>query len=275
MRRIVVNLALTEAHLSGTWPVHADYRIDGGYLVPAGAVRYSYHPEDESGLPFEIAKLAEAGAEDIRRFAQQRGLLGLGAASERREYDRFIDSAAPLGDEPPVVFTFAGEPGDLLDDVRKHARILDLCLNLYEGLSVRRGKRALTEALKSPAALQFLVGAPVIRPIARSADKATATAMLAFVISKYIEGVRPYSSETDGAVRYKFTALIEVAYLHLAWLREAKGQIGRCLQCGKVFAKRDARQRFCPPVRLGERESPCGQRYRYEQRRRKAKGGRR
>ncbi len=266
-----MNLSLTQARLTGAWPVHDDYRVDSGYLAPVGSVHFYYQPEDDDDLPFAISKLAEAGAEDIRRFAQTRGLLGISAMSDRQEYERLIESAQPLGKELSPPITFASAPGDLLDDVRKHARVLSLCVKLYEGLSVRRGRRSLAATLKSPVALQFLAGQPAIE---RPTVPATGEAMLAFIVSKHIEGVRPYSSEEDGAVRHKFTGLIEVAHLHLAWLREKKGRIARCLECGAIFRKRDERQRFCPGEQwLNARdkwqrtESFCGQKYRYKQRR--------
>lgn len=275
-----LTLPLSAPELPGLWEVGEWYRIWRGSLVRfgGGQSRY-YRPQDSEELPFVIAKLAAADEADILRFAHQWGNLGY----SRLRHGKLL---------PPMYYLAAANeerdehiPGDPIDWIRHHAQNLALCLSIVEGLpggnkddivravqsyvdSVRMPTRL---ALESVTALVFFSddNPPELHPVERALAERPleqARMMLDHVVSDHIRGITPYLSleKEDGGpgIRFRFTAMIELAYLHVARLVQERSQIDRCEECGAIFKKKHGLQRFCSPGQF-ESESRCSSRQRY------------
>lgn len=227
-----------------------------------------------------IAKLAAADEAGILRFAHQWGLMG---------YNRLRDDKLFL---PGLYYSVSADeerddhsPGDPIDWIKHHARNLALCLSIVEVLPGGDSKeiahviRSYRESVPNWwgrenifRTMPFYYGDP---PEFHGFDRALserpvemARQTLTYIVSGHIRGITPYLSlESDdyGAfgVRFRFTAMIELAYLRVARLIQERSQMDRCEECGAIFKKNHGLQRFCPPGQF-ESESRCSYRHRYK-----------
>ena len=203
-----------------------------------------YRPQDRPELPFEIAKVATADDADIVRFARQWGLLGY--------YTLWLDT--PSSQRQPRELS---GPGDPVDWIRGHARDLALCISLVDGLA-REDHRGLVRALMSY--LGPVMDEPSKRDLAsRPSDWARYT--LSVRVNEQIKRIWP-ALQMDGTISFQYTAMIEIAYVHVARLAGESMQIDRCEECGAPFKKVHGLQRFCPPGQF-ESASRCSYRQRY------------
>jgi hypothetical protein len=101
---------------------------------------------------------------------------------------------------------------------------------------------------------------PPSDPNRSAALRSLAANMLRAIVNANITQLHPvlaWSTEHEAFRQYfRFTALIEVAYWHLANALQG-GRVMRCARpgCRGIFIQTDRRQRFCPPGTNGE--SPC------------------
>ena len=105
--------------------------------------------------------------------------------------------------------------------------------------------------------------APIERALATIPLQVTEL-ILVQMVNAGMEGIEP-TLKLGGegpTVEFRFDAMLQIAFLHIARLLEEKAQIDHCQECGTAFRKMDGRQRFCPPGQF-EHESKCGNRHRY------------
>ena len=265
-------LPIEPAEVPGVWPVYDQYFAREGRVAGfshgsgRNKPRY-YRPQDRPDLPFEIAKLAEADDGAIVEFARHWGLLG---------FDE-LSSDITFGLLPAGYYALEGwerRPGpkgwEPFDFVRMHGRELRFCTSLTYA-------RIIGDSALVTSAFDTFIGAKDGMPRWMERDALAdpfyaADYELDWRLSAGIKGIHPYLqtrplSESDKgvypAIPYRFTAMIEIAYLHAARLLPEAADLDRCKQCGALFRRHDGRQRFCPP-REGEEESRCSYRYRYQ-----------
>jgi hypothetical protein len=251
------------------WPKASTYRVRGGVIRPYGAVSY-YRPEDIDKLPFEIAKLADGDDGSLTEFARRWGLFGYGELQRR--------IAAQL--LPPGYYGLWGarsvKPGEPVEWVLTQAQNLRLCAatlkDLDDGHGLADAIRSYFEATEGSYWTLFKDPAAVLDGTL-TAPLPTAKLVVENIISDHTSGITErFLFENGGRVSYGFTAMIEVAYLHMRRHFEKTSPVGECADCGAFFAKTHGLQRYCPPD-SDEAESRCSYRQRYK--RVKAKGGRR
>lgn len=256
---------------SARWPIFEDYRIMAGLLSPAPKARPSdfYLPTERAELPSALAKLQRGDRAGVVEFASRYGLLGrselTGLPTRRHRY------------------------GDPLEWIWSHGETLGICLALKEMLDGRAAGRlenylgTLTPSgaphgdLPMPR-LRFAARDKIvctvfcardIRPRANALET-LASDVLTRILNENIRHLYPvltWNPERRRAQQqFGFTALVEVAYWHIAQALQG-GRVIRCARpgCGGLFIQTDRRQRFCPTGT--KQESPCAvlervQRYR-------------
>lgn len=254
-----MNLSLNSREFGiGAWPVARDYEVREGYLWPVGGWTRFYKPEGRVELPFELAKLESGRPRDVLRFARRWGLLG---------YDR--QRPRPL---PP------DEAGEPLEWIKESARDLKLCLSIMDALE-RRSTEELVSVIRGHLGSGDSFWRDMLGPwsweikedddLDWGADaeevENAARLMLCEIVSKNMEAIKPRLSFVDKVpeVNFKFTSLIEMAYVHVARLAMARSKLDRCEECGALFKKAHGLQRYCPPGLLYQ-ESQCSYRNRYK-----------
>ena len=89
---------------------------------------------------------------------------------------------------------------------------------------------------------------------------------VASLINANMVGLQPVMEDTPSGRRprlgWRFVALVNVAYLHVAHLAVGHGELARCEECRAWFPRTDARQRYCPPGNRKALENRCSQRAR-------------
>jgi hypothetical protein len=275
---------LRKQDIPGGWEVYPTYLVHQGCLIiPGGATRSrEYQPLDHPELPYEIAKLWDADDETILNFAEVWGLLGFPHLfSSRHWLPRFYYA---LPDE-------VEHPGEPLDWIRRQARRFRLCIALVDALNRADEQQAAdsvrtfiatdserpggTEwwAHREGFARYFEEDLPgdAIEQALTSMPLQVAKDELESCISTAISGISPYLEIwPQPAVRYRYTAMVELAFLNIAGLAAEQARIGRCEECGALFHMSDQRQRFCPKGPL-DKQSTCANRSRWT--RFKNKGG--
>lgn len=85
---------------------------------------------------------------------------------------------------------------------------------------------------------------------------------LSFFVNRHIELIKPTLHE-DGTIIFEYTAMVQIAYVHVARIVGEMSRIDRCEECGAPFRKTHGLQRFCPPGPF-DSESRCSYRRRYK-----------
>jgi hypothetical protein len=232
LKGIKIQMRITvDFEVPQSWPIHADYQILDGRLMPVGDVRRSYSPRETPDLSFEAAKLAKAPDKALIRFARQWGLFG--------QYEIW-QSETLLEDQLQA----PAQPGDDVAWMRKHAANLARCISLVErlgrGVNLRRISLStlhsyVTEGLRE------------VRP------------QLAWQDGGFVWLYAPRATRQYGP------AAITMAWYHVGQAAVDKSPIAHCELCGEPFLVTDRRQRFCPKPNFYS-ESPCRQRYWYAKR---------
>jgi hypothetical protein len=268
--------------------VNEDYHIVWGQLRPkshAFARRYApaLHPE----ILAELAKLPRGDVDAVLRFARLYGTLGYQAFIPREVWAR--GDGIPIGD--PLVWIWT------------HARTLLMCLELSHLLqegdvaslrtylqsmrltdqdkeawgAIHASESSSVRDNKPPIALVAIQGKIIVRgwmwPGASDQDvKNLAREIRRRLINDNIAGIHRTlldDGKKDGLF-WKFKALIEMAYWHLANAVDGR-RFKRCEadDCGALFVQTDPRQRYCPPLFGQKQESRCAVRHRVHKHRQK------
>lgn len=274
--------------LLGLWPVFTNYKIVKTYKIvenqktkvlrlqpifrrrkpkkgkreqfDKSLVPTPYSPEARTELLGEIAKLTRDDTEAVLKFAHRYGSLGF--------YELSRQSDTPYGDPLPWVWLHA-ETLRLALSLKKHIddrATEELERLLFEFPQVANRSNELPTPIVTYGCLDkgtrfsSFPTSPTSSPNRAAAIQTIAANILSTIVSANIANLRQELTwETkDRAFRshLRFTALIEVAYWHLANALQG-GLVKRCelSGCGGLFIQTDGRQRFCP---TGEkRESPC------------------
>ena len=250
------------------WPIHDTYVIDGNTIKPQGKHRF-YYPMSRPRLPFELAKIPDSDSEAALFFVSNWGLLG---------------RASLLEQQPQI-----GE--DTLLFVWGHAYTIRNVLNLFDAL--QDGSRVVLERTVNSIVHEDAIykgsnelkqcwlhmeGASpkVSAELRRLSPEDLALKIIAESISKNLEGMSPVvetlrldneppSDSTLSRLQFTFRyqALVQCAYWHLAMMTSRNGGIAQCRECSGFFERTDKRQQFCPPsdeqvneVRSGKRSRP-------------------
>lgn len=252
------------------WPIDDDYCIQDQRLAPIlkdKKWKTLYAPGGREELPGEIAKLERDDQDAVLAFARRYGVLG------------FFELSRTETNHPY---------GDPLNWIWLHAETLGLCLSLKEMLD-RREIDSLNRRL-----MDFPQGsAPPDYPAPRIvfASRGTwqqsnffvtngpnrtdmlqglAASILSTIVNANIAQLHPAlawnAKRQMFAQHFQFTALIEVAYWHIANVLRG-GTVARCDRpgCRGIFIQTDRRQRFCPTGT--KQESTCAVRERVQRKR--------
>lgn len=242
----------------GLWRVHAPYTVFDDIVAPCAWVGRSpadvLHDEEQNvrfyppilhpEIVGAIAKLQRGDEAAAVAFANQWGSLG---------YSVRVPPEKRVG-------------GDPLDWLWDHADAVRQCLKLTEMIQNEDESKIRDELdVKSlsdatPDVIQngpgWFTDAGSVIDLARHVRRT--------MISKQIVGVRWELRDVEGRDRagFRFNALSEVVYLHLADLAVG-GQVRRCQapDCGALFIQTDKRQQFCRP-QGDQKEAPCAVRHR-------------
>jgi hypothetical protein len=236
-----------------------------------------YTPATRIELPSEIAKLEREDREAVIRFAGAYGSLG---------YWHLLPTADRL--QTPY--------GDPLGWIWLHAETLNLCLSFKEMLDqgATNGLERRLWDLTPRSWSRSNLPAPVVTFASQAAKQSTqffatksenrtialrgvAATILETVVNNNIAGLHPmlaWDQQKQTFVHFfRITALIEVAYWHLANVLRG-GLVKRCARpgCGGLFIQTDGRQQYCPTGT--KQESRCAVLERVKRLRgKRAKGG--
>lgn len=270
---------------SDEWVVQADYFIEEDNLYGSGKA-HVYKPQDEPDLPFELAKLASGNVSDIINFARRWGLLGHEAILERDERLALLAQREMTGKN---WFEAIGEPVEWILD---HANNLSFCLGMLEylGKADQVGLREFLRLRMRPwvfpvNGLDAWLVPPYegdlsdlhfdetdISKYVLDADLngdaiAVGRRLLPTRVNSHIGELQlnliSDSSHQHNAYGYHFTAMIEIAYLHVAELATREKGVARCPECQHYFKQSRFGQQYCPPTE-GLSESQCAQKARYK-----------
>jgi hypothetical protein len=251
------------------WPVFDDYKIHDQRLRPIlkdpndPDITF-YAPGGREELPGEIAKLERNDQPAVLAFARRYGLLGFSELSENKAQQPY---------------------GDPLNWLWLHAETLDLCLSLKEMLDSKATERlnrrlqafpqARTQATYPAPCVTFASRAktqqssffPPSGPNRAAVLQSLAANILGTIVNANITQLHPVlawgSMRQMFVQQFQFTALVEVAYWHIANVLRG-GKVTRCALpgCRGIFIQTDRRQRFCPTGT--KQESPCAVRGRVQ-----------
>ena len=280
---------MSEPKLRLAWPVFKHYEIKDLRLQPLVRPTHSkkgkrekydptqeptiYFPSERTELPARIATLKRDDHMSLLKFAHQYGSLGFS--------DLSLDETKPYGD--PVQWIWL------------HAETLQLALSLktlIDGQETDKLERLLFELPQGAkrdkdypnpvltlasldkqqttfffpssgpsrdATLQTIFF-PTSGPSRTAVLQTMATDILRTIINSNIANLRPAvnwdAKDRTFRHQFQFTALIEVAYWHVANVLQG-GLVQRCERsdCRQLFIRTDGRQRYCPTG--DKRESPC------------------
>jgi CGNR zinc finger len=230
------------------WAVFGDYEITDGVLRRAhDEMVRCYAPLTHREIPGELSKLKRGDEAAVIRFAKLYGPLG---------YAMLV----PTGENPG---------GDPVEWIWAHAETLAICSHLTHLLQedqTEKVKPYLHSLPSWPIIVRAMKG--TVSPLGIAYDEKDSVQLAHLVrrnlINANIDGIYPQPAEDGGKDRivFRFRALIEVAYWHLA-NAIVTGHVKRCESpdCGALFVQTDPRERYCPP-RFRQRESSCAVRAR-------------
>ena len=256
-----------------TWPAYKNYIIKNERLRPIITDKDPditfYAPGGMEVLPGEIAKLERNDQDAALAFAHRYGLLGYSELSESKVQQPY---------------------GDPLDWLWLHAETLALCLSLKKMLdgratdSLNRRLRDFPQgnthsSIPAPritfASRETLQRRTFFVPSGTSRAavlQSLAANILGVIVNANIEQLHPVLTWSTKRQMFRqhfwFTALIEVAYWHIANVLQG-GKVVRCAGagCRGIFIQTDGRQRFCPTGT--KQESTCAVRKRVQRKRKK------
>lgn len=240
---------------AAVWPIHEDYRVEHGQLVPMGEVALPYDVFAYPGIVTELGKLHEGDEKQLVEFARTWGLLGSEEATQSYR-----------GDHLPWVW----------DHVRNARLVLDLHHYLQQGDHKGLGQfldsyRTRDESgVAGPVVVTIRVPWDELRQGFRGEEPTkVAEEIMTSIINYNLEMLhhKVYSAPLRLAPHCP-SALIAV-YWHLAKSVTSGRVLIRCEECGALFLQTDKRQRFCPPPPewAGKTGSPCGARQRQRRQR--------
>jgi hypothetical protein len=260
-------LEATQSHGFRTlWAVYGDYAITGGVLRRArDDIVGWYAPATHLEIPGELAKLTRGDEAAIIRFAKRYGQLG---------HDLLVHPEEARG-------------GDPVGWIWRHAETIKACLRLTHLLREEK----ITElgeylrSLPSTCVCKWFSPRPCIKVGAKGGEvclqigyEAKNTASLARLVRRdlinpNLDGIYPQLAEDRGQDQmvFRFHALIEVAYWHLA-STDKRRRVLQCKdpKCGALFVQSHRRQQHCPP-QFRQKESSCAVRVRVAKLREKNK----
>lgn len=256
-----------------TWPTYKkciiqDHRLRPNIEDKDREISF-YSPGGREELPNEIAKLERNDQVATLAFAHRYGLLGYSELSESKVQQPY---------------------GDPLDWIWLHAETLALCLSLKEMLDGRATNSLNRRLLDFPQGkADSSYPAPCVTfasretlqqrtffvpsgPSRAAVLQSLAANILGAIVNANIERLHPVLTWSTKRQmfrqHFRFTALIEVAYWHIANVLQG-GKVVRCAGagCRGIFIQTDRRQRFCPTGT--KQESTCAVRKRVQRKREK------
>lgn len=258
-----------QAGFKTIWYVHEDYRIEKGsafadhpyphpnegVLMPSGKVHRVYAPILHGEITSEIAKLRSGDKSAILKFARSYGGFG------HQAWTGEIQDKCRYG-------FLSWDGGDPLPWIVAHAHTIFLCLSLIEALEQGDPDKikSVLQKVHEGGSASVLITTIAIRGEIIENNWiydwedwiAIAKDMVLSMINKNISDIKMQLADSgEGPWPYlHFSALIQVAYWHLA--KNMRGPIRRCeaQNCGAFFMQTEPRQRFCPKSIRG-RESAC------------------
>jgi hypothetical protein len=267
------------------WPICDAYFLEGGIIKAKGHHRL-YFPLARPRLPFDLAKVPDGDKDAALAFVRNWGHLGHFAVvdpKKRRDGDplSFIWGHAYTVRNVLTLFkALQSEKPDVLDQALD--KIVSLrpltnnSPNTYPSwLWMARSREGISFELLDQTPEEF-----ALKIISNSIAKNLEGTSPAIEIEPDAPGQPPASPLSRLRFSFRWNALVEVAYWHLAGVVTAGRRIARCKECGGFFEQTDRRQEFCPPseeeiiqARQGARsraQSRCALRYRVRQQRQKA-----
>jgi hypothetical protein len=297
---VIANL---ERGFTQFWPVYEDYAIVDGALCWQGKQKYSYAPMVHEEIPNQLAQLKRGDEADVLQFARTYGSLGY-----QKFLPPTGGVWKPIGDPLSWIWTHSEtirfcleiskllheEDLDTLKDVicSQHVTLKDV-EEFYKPHEVEeieyvlyllqqpswgiRGKFPTMMVAERDKVRLAWHGLPNGKCLSDIDDMAYHARLFRnSVINANIQGIDralPMGARSSIKDRsyWKFSALIQTAYWHLADTLD-RGRIKRCEECQAPFIQRDKRQRFCPPpaspIPSKRRHSRCGTRKRVQEYRR-------
>ena len=245
------------------WPRWSSYEAHpkNGWLYASGEQASDYVVNGDDDLPSQLAGVRSV--DDLVAFYRTFGSLGRAMGGDH-------------GLEMPPRQRFDGRweirSGDPVEWALAHAENIRLSMRLHraEGAGL---VAVLTSLRRFQDEFQLPLSYPTLSPPwgdsvpfdiparrQRSRDRVLARRLVAALVSPNLETVHRIVDPETNAPQFRFRSLIEVIYWQLA---DSLGhhEIGQCA-CGKLFFRRDPRQRFCPPNKALRGESLCAKRYR-------------
>lgn len=247
------------------WVRYDRFRVTNDVLFGEGEpVRYISDSMDE--LPDSL--IAVVDSRSAVSFATRYGLLGRTQILDRAARAAFpetlrlrIDRTRPVS---PIV---RGVPGESLAWIFAHARTLlairylwltldqfnssrsNADLRQYEGFWMREplavlADFALFESVETEQR-EKLEGANIWAEI--NCDPQLLNFVLSVLVNGNISGAHPRVETTPTGTlltSINVPTLIEMAYW-LEWQKLTKGELGLCEECGNLFNRRDAREKYC------------------------------
>ena len=217
-------------------------------------------------LPFEVAKVSDGDSKAALGFVRQFGELGYWNQLERRGFE-------------------GSEQGEPIQFIWEQAKKVGDVLQVFQA-SQKGDSRALAGALA--AAVPDPEGWAAFGVEARDGNDGTrASLLISLSISEHLNAIRPIVLPADGnenrlELGYRWTALFQVIYWHLAKVVTENRPLGICKECSNVFERTDKRQQFCPAPQefvlhprsdsVARAQSRCALRYRARQLRTRSRG---
>lgn len=257
---------------SNLWSLYESYEIVDGGVRPtdeSGASRTYYAPARDRKVLTALARVVPGDEASALAFVHRWGLLGFAGLMRAAGTD--------VGKWSQGGTVWEADPAERLDWIWAHADTVHFLMEalrhrrkgptnaLKEYLRSRRDRRA--EVLqaepgrsRTPAAsrpeLTIALGPTITttRPRGAGADPdAELTRLLDWIINENLKGmnaalVRPLDIPNGRVVGWRFVALTNVIYWHLANVVMGDVRLERCAECDNYFEQTDARQRYCPPA---------------------------
>ena len=267
------------------WPVYDAYFLENSIIKSEGHHRL-YFPLARPRLLFDLAKVLDGDKDAALAFVRNWGHLGHFAVvdpTKRRDGDplSFIWGHAYTVRNVLTLFkALQSEKPDALDQALDE--IVSLrpftkdALNTYPSwLWMARSREIISFELLDQTPEEF-----ALKIISNSIAKNLEGTSPVVKIEPDAPGQPPTSPLSRLRFSFRWNALVEVVYWHLAGVVTRGRHISRCKECGGFFEQTDRRQEFCPPseeeiMQARQRarsraQSKCALRYRVRQHRRKA-----
>ena len=241
--------SLSIAMTSQIWHVFDDYQPDGEIIRPIGEAK-TYFPMAIPGLPYELAKVQTDDVDSTLNFVRRRGLLGRRFLGERQ---------APRSDD---TFDFIWGHSSTIRNIlaliealnNKTPQFLEQLLDtIVQELPYRVASKELYQCWFHMDGAQ---GREVME-LTRHSPKELALKIIANSISENLEGTRPfieksraYENQLSDSIlsrlqfTFRYQAMIQCAYWHIAMLLTRNGTIRQCHECSGFFECTDKRQTF-------------------------------